>query len=322
MKRLPLVAFALAAVAALANAQSYPSKPILIIVPTTPSVPHDILARTAGKDMAERMGTTVVVENRPGASSTIGNAAVAKATPDGYTLLSTSTSFVINKALLPSTPYDPIRDFTPIALTLTGDMGLFVNSDVGVSTVADLVKLARSKPGTLTFGSPGNGTPQHMVMELFKLESGTALLHIPYKEYAVAVTDLITGRTNVMMTAISATGPLFAQLKTGKVKLLATMTDGRFKAMPTVPTFTEPGYHALDVHVWYGVLAPAGVPPAISSRLNAELNTSLKKSEILEVFAKGELKVVGGSQEYFADWLKAESDRWNRVVKEAALKPD
>ena len=201
-------------------------------------------------------------------------------------------------------------------------MGLLVSSDTPVQTVQEFVKLAKTNPGKLTYASPGNGTPMHMAMELFKLESGTAILHIPYKEYSVSVADLIGGRINGMITAISVSGPLFQQVKTGKVKLIATLTNERLTSMTSVPTFRESGYPNVDVHVWYGLLGPAGLPIDIANRLNSEINAAIKQQEIRVVFDKAGLNLAGGSAEQFREWLHAEAERWTRVVKEAGIKSD
>lgn len=321
MTRVPLQVSLLLAVSCSASAfaQTYPGKPITIIVPFSVGTPQDLLSRSAGKAMGEHMATSVIVDNRPGASGSIGNSMGGKAAPDGYTLLMTSTSFIINKAVSPTLPYEPLK-YTPIALLATGDMGLVVSSETPVHGVPDFVSLAKSSPGKLTYASPGNGTPQHLGMELFKLESGIDVLHIPYRDNAGAVTAIVAGQSNAMMSPVF--GQMLSQIRAGKVKLIAVLTSDRVPTMPAVPTFKEAGFPNVGVHVWYGLLGPAGLPTAIVSRLSSEINMALKQPGVRDVFEKQGLNMVGGSAERFAEWMRSEALRWARVVKEAGIKAD
>jgi tripartite-type tricarboxylate transporter receptor subunit TctC len=322
MKRNPFLFIVIAAAFGFegaATAQSYPNRPVTLIVPFSVATASDVLARTVGKQMGERLGTSVVVDNRPGASGSIGNSMVGKAAPDGYTLLVTATSFIISKSLNPSLPYDPARNYTPVALLATDVMGLMVSSEMPTKSVAELVALAKSRPGVLFYASPGNGTPQHMSMELFKMETDTDIVHVPYKEQSGALTDLVAGRANMMIT------PIFGAMKliqAGKIRLIAMLTSERTPSVASVPTFKEAGFPTLEVAVWYGLLGPAGLPADVLGRLNREINASLEHPEVRDVFEKRGLTPGGGSPERFAEWMRAEMQRWPRVVAKAGIKPD
>jgi len=303
----------------MASAQTFPSRPITIVVPFSVGTTADVLARSLGRVMAERLGGSVIVDNKAGASGAIGAEFVAKAAADGYTLFSTATSFVMNKALNPALRYDPIRQFSPLALIATGDMGLVVHPSLPVQNVADLIKLARSKPGGLTYASPGNGTPMHLAMELFKQEAGVDLLHVPYKDQGGALTDLMAGRTDAMMTVIFT---VQNQIRSGKMRLVGTLTSERSSTTPTTPTLREQGVPGVNVQVWYALVAPAGLPSTVQSRLNESINAALQRKDIREVFENQGLVPAGGSPERLGEWMRNELSRWQKVVSSAGIKPD
>jgi tripartite-type tricarboxylate transporter receptor subunit TctC len=279
----------------------------------------DVLARVVGKTMAERMGTSVVVDNKPGASGSIGAEFAAHAAPDGYTLFSTSTTFVVNKALNPRLRYDPLKDYTPIALLATGEMGFIVSNATPAKSIGEFVALAKSKPGTLNYASPGSGTPHHLAMELFKLESGIQVVHVPYKEQRGMLTDVVAGRVEALMTPLFSVMP---QVQSGKIRLLGMLSAERSAMAPAVPTFKEAGYAALDVHPWFGLLAPAGLPNDILARLSAEVNAALALREVRDTFTGQGLAIVGGPPERLAEWLRSELERWSRVVAKARISAD
>ena len=315
-----LAAAVLAAASCSCFAQGYPSKPVTIIVPFSVGTPQDILSRVAGKAMGERIGTSIIVDNRAGASGSIGNGMVGKAPPDGYTLLMTSTSFIISKALNPSFTYEPLKQYSPIALLATGDMGFFVSADTPAQSFGELLALAKLKPGALNYSSPGNGTPQHLAMELFKLESKINVQHIPYKDNTGSVNAVAAGQVNLLISPIVAN--MFGLAKCGKLRIVAVMNDERLPALPSVPTFKEEGFAGIDVHVWYGLLGPAALPAPILSRLNTEINAAIAQADVKDIFEKQSLRLIGGAPERLAGLMKSETDRWNRVVKDAGIKAE
>ena len=316
---LPILA-SLALASASAFAQNYPSKPITIIVPFSVGTPQDILSRTAGKAMGDRLGASVVVDNRAGASGSIGNSMVGKAAPDGYLLLMTSTSFIISKALNPAFPYEPLKQYSPIALLATGDMALFVNADLPAQSFGEVLSLARAKPGTLNYSSPGNGTPQHLAMELFKLESKLDVQHVPYKDNTGSVNAIAAGQVNLLISP--AVAQMSGLAKGGKIRFVAVMNDERLPGLPSVPTFKESGFPGIDVHVWYGLLGPAGLPAPVLARLNTEINAALQQPDVKDLFEKQSLRLIGGTPERLAALMQSETTRWNRVVKDAGIKPE
>ncbi|HET9652145.1 MAG TPA: tripartite tricarboxylate transporter substrate binding protein, partial [Usitatibacter sp.] len=257
----------LAALAALvtvlgAHAQpaAWPSKPVTIIVPFTPGTGADLIARLLQPKLAERLNGAVVVENKPGASGAIGTELVARAAPDGYTLLFTATSHGTVPALKPNVPYDPLKSFAPIALTATSAMAVIVGPQVPASNVQEFVALAKKQPGTLYYSSPGNGSIQHLTMELVKQEEGIDLVHIPYKGSSGATTDLVGGRVQATVAALQTMAPF---VKTGRLKMLAVLSEQRSAAFPDVPTMRELGHPDLVVDTWYGLFAPAGTPQEV-----------------------------------------------------------
>lgn len=302
-----------------ATAQSYPSRPVTLVVPFTPGTGIDIIARTLGQRLGEKWGQGFVVDNRPGASGNIGAAAVAKATPDGYTLMVTATSLVTNAAVNKNVPYDPLRSFEPISLVATGTMSLLVSNDTPAHTVEELVSYAKQRPGELTYASSGNGTPQHLSMELFKLEAGVDLTHIPYKGSAGAVIDTVAGRVNAMFIPIHTALP---HLQRKQLRMLAIVAPERSPVVPNVPTMKEAGLPGIQIENWYGILAPAGTPAEIIATLSAEINAQLASPQVNAILAKEGLNPVGGTPTQLTELIKAEQQRWRRVVSAAGIKAD
>ena len=321
MKAKTMAAVALLACTALAQAQEpYPSKPIKLIVPFTPGTGMDILARTLGPGLTERWKVPVVVENRPGASGNIGTEAVAKSPADGYTALVTASTLVMNRSLFKSIPYDPVKDFTPVALLAVGSLALVTHPSVAANSVRELIALARANPGRLDYGSPGNGTPHHLAMELFKQQTGTRMVHIPYKGTGPATQDLLGGQIQVMFLTVHVVLPL---VQAGRLKMLAAGGTERSIAAPQVPSLAEAsGIRNIDTDIWFGIYLPAGAPQEAVTKLNAELNSLLKVPGTAEALARQGLQAMGGPPERLAQLTRADSERWAQVVREAGIKPD
>src|SRR5712691_7132737 len=267
-----------------ANGQDvYPNRAVHVIVPYTPGTGADILARVLGPRLAERWRSAVVVENRVGATGNIGTEYVAKAAPDGYTLLFTATSFGTNPALVRTLPFDPVKSFAPVVLAATSSVAVIVNPQVPAKSLREFIALAKREPGKMYYSSPGNGGPQHLAMELLKLEAGIELVHVPYKGAGGALADLIGGHVQAMISALQTVAP---HVQSGKLRMLAVMSRQRSSAFPDVPTMREAGLPQLEVETWYGVLAPAGTPDVIIANINSELNTLLKDPGIRDFMAR------------------------------------
>jgi tripartite-type tricarboxylate transporter receptor subunit TctC len=316
--RIAVAAFAFAA--SVQAQEPYPSRPIKLIVPFTPGTGMDILARTLGPGLTERWKVPVVVENRPGASGNIGTEAVAKSPADGYTALVTANTLVMNRSLFASIPYDPVKDFAPVALLAVGSLALVAHPSVPAGNVQELIALARARPGRLDYGSPGNGTPHHLAMELFKQQTGTRMVHIPYKGTGPATQDLLSGQIHVMFLTVHVVLPL---VQAGRLKMLAAGGTERSIATPEVPSLAEAsGIRNIDTDIWFGIYLPAGAPPQVVSKLNAELNSLLGVPATREALAKQGLRAVGGTPERLADATRNDLARWAQVVREAGIKPD
>ncbi len=308
--------FASAQSPAKSSAESYPVRPIQIIVPFTPGTGMDILARTVGQKLGERLGQPVIVDNRPGASGNIGAAQVAKAAPDGYTLLLSGNPLVMNVSLARDLPFDPVKDLVPVEKMATGTLAITVSNAIPASTVKEFVTYAKAHPG-LPYGSPGVGTPQHLATELFKTTTGIDMLHVPYKGSAGAITGLMSGEIAFMFNALHAVLP---QAKAGKLKILAVASAKRSPAAPDVPTVAESGYPEFDVDLWYGLLAPVGTPMGIIAKLNAEVTLILSAPDMRETLAGQGLEVVTSTPEQFSTLMKTDLDRWARVIKAAGIR--
>jgi tripartite-type tricarboxylate transporter receptor subunit TctC len=315
----------LVAVAALASItaaaqEPYPSKAIKIVVPFTPGTGIDILARTLGQKMGDDWKTAVLVDNRPGASGNIGTEAVAKSPPDGYTLLMTAATIVQNRSLFKTAPYDPIADFAPVAPLAIGRLALVTHPSVNVKTVKELIALAKADPGKMNYGSPGNGTPHHLAMELLKSTTGINVMHVPYKGTSGAVQDLLGGQIQVMFLPVHVALPL---VESGKLNMLAAGGTRRANATPNVPSLAEAaGVRDIDTDIWYGLYAPARTPKDIIAKLNREMNTLLRVPDVADALAKQGLQPIGGTAEQLAEMTKTDLERWSIVVREAKIQAD
>ncbi|HXF15778.1 MAG TPA: tripartite tricarboxylate transporter substrate binding protein, partial [Burkholderiales bacterium] len=265
-----------------ALAQHYPSKPIRIIVPYPPGGFNDTLARTLGQRLTESWHQAVIVDNRPGAGSTIGTNLAAKAPADGYTLLITSFAFAVNPALYSSLPYDSERDLLPVVLAATTPNLLVVNPQLPVQSIKDLIALAKANPGKLNYASAGNGSSNHLSMELFKMLTGTDMVHVAYKGSAPAVNDLMGGQVNLMFDNAPN---VLQQVRAGKLRALAISSKQRSPIVKELPSVAEAGVPGFDVSVWFGVMAPAGTPRAVIHQLNAQINAILQLPQIRQAFA-------------------------------------
>jgi tripartite-type tricarboxylate transporter receptor subunit TctC len=314
-----MLLFAALPLAALAQPAAYPSRTVTIVVPFTPATGADVIARLLQPRLAERLKAAVVIENKVGASGAIGTELVARAPADGHTLLFTATAHGTVPALKKSLPYDAAKSFTPVALAATSALALVVAPQVAASRLADLVALAKKQPGTLYYSSPGNGSPQHLTMELVKLETGMDLVHVPYKGSAGAASDLVGGHVQATVAALQTMAPF---VTTGRLRMLAVLSSERSAAFPDVPTMKELGHPSLVVDTWYGLYAPAGTPPEIVTRLNGEVNAILQAAEVRDALAKQGLTAVVDKPERLGELVDAELARWSRVVAEARIKAE
>ncbi|HWI99649.1 MAG TPA: tripartite tricarboxylate transporter substrate binding protein [Burkholderiales bacterium] len=300
-------------------AQDFPSRPVHVIVPYTPGTGADILARLLGPKLGERWKVAVVAENKPGATGNIGAEFVAKAEPDGHTLLFVATSFGTTPALQKALPYDPVKSFEPVALIATSGLVVVVNPKVPARSMKDLIALTKRQPGQMHYSSPGNGGPQHLAMELIKLETGMSIVHVPYKAAAGALTDVVGGHIEATIAAVQTAHP---HVQAGRLRALAVMSDERSPAYPDVPTMKEQGLPDLEVETWYGSFVPAGTPEAVIREINAGINAALKDTQVREAIEKQGMTPVGGAPQRLGNLVKSELPRWNRVVKEAGIKAD
>jgi tripartite-type tricarboxylate transporter receptor subunit TctC len=295
----------------------YPSRPVRIVVPSPPAGGTDIIGRVLAQHFSKATGQQFFVENKAGAGTMIGIEAVARAAPDGYTLLMAPSTLALNSVLYKKVPYDPIRDFAPITLAAAAPNILIVNTSLPAQSLAELIALARRKPGELSYGTPGVGTSPHMAMELFKSMAGIDLQHVPYKGTAPALTDVMGGQIAAMFSNALTARP---QIDAGRVRALAVSGSRRIEALPNVPTVAEavPGYEAMQ---WYGLLAPAGTAPAIISRLNAEALKALRSDEMKERLALDGAEPLGSTPAEFAALIREELAKWTRVARAANIEP-
>jgi tripartite-type tricarboxylate transporter receptor subunit TctC len=313
-----LLATVTAAIPAPAQAP-YPSRPLRIVVPYTPGTGIDVLARVIGQKLSDQLHVAVVVDNRPGASGNIGTEAVAKAPPDGYTLLMTASTHVTNAALQSSVPYDPVKSFTPIGPAAIGNLALVVHPSVPARSVQELVALAKAEPGKLNYASPGNGTPHHLAMELFKLHFKVDVTHVPYKGTAGAVTDLLGGQVHLMFLPVHVA---LAHVQSGKLRMLAAGGAHRSPATPDVPSLADEGITDIDVDIWYAMLAPAGLPKEETALLNTQMNAVLGDPDVRAGLLKQGLNPTPGTPGDLARLIDADLERWTRIVRAAGIKAD
>jgi tripartite-type tricarboxylate transporter receptor subunit TctC len=300
-------------------AQDYPSRPVKIIVPFAAGGPADVYARFLGQRLEVALGQAFVVDDRPGAGSVIGTDAVAKSAPDGYTLLMMSNTHTVNESLMPNKPFALMRDFVPVAPVNYSDLVLVVHPSVPVSTLGELIALAKSKPGKLNYASSGPGTPYHMAGELFKAMAGVNIVHVPYKGSSQARTDVLGGQVDMMFDAVTTMAE-FA--KTGKVKALATTGKARSSVLPNVPTMSEAGLPGYEAVIWLGIMAPKGTPPEIVKRLNTEIGKILARPEVRDEWAKQGAVAMTMTPDEFGRYLSDDIVKWERIVKISGAKAD
>jgi tripartite-type tricarboxylate transporter receptor subunit TctC len=303
-----------------AHAQSgYPNRALRMVVPSSAGGGSDIAARIVAPRLSERLGQQVVVENRPGAGTVIGTDAVAKAAPDGYTVLMAISTLATNPVMVRKMPYDTLRDFAPVTQVAALPNMLIVHPSMPVKTAKDFVAFIRARQGQINFGSSGTGTNPHLAMELFRSQLKLDMTHIPYKGSAPAIIDIIAGHFPVMMTTIITGVP---HVRTGRVRGLAVTGAKRSQATPDLPTIAEsvlPGYEAVQ---WYGVVAPAKTPAEIITRLHADLAQALQLHDIKEKFIKDGAETVGNTPDEFARFIRAELDKWSKAARDAGIKPE
>ena len=317
MKRLLL---ALAFLPAVALGQVYPTKPVRVIIPYPPGSTPDIVGRTASDRLQKALGQPFVVENRTGAGGNIGTDAVAKSAPDGYTLLvAINGPVAINKHLYKSLPYDADRDLLPISLLASAPQMLVVKPDLPVSDFKSFVEHSRRNPGRLSYGSVGGGSASHLTMELLKSDAGVFIVHIPYRGFPPAVTDMLAGNIDTMFAIIPAVLP---QVRAGKMKALAVTALKRNDLAPEVPSVGELGYPQLESLAWIGLLAPAGTSPEIIGRLSTETVKGMRSQEVRELLGKQGFDVVANSPQEFSRWIRAESEKWARVIRVSGATAD
>jgi tripartite-type tricarboxylate transporter receptor subunit TctC len=316
-----ILALALLGASALASAeQAWPNKPIRLIVPFPPGGGTDIIARVVSNKLSETRKWMFVVDNRPGAGGNIGMDLVAKSKPDGYTIgLGQTSNLAVNPTLYTKLPYDPVKDFAPVGTVADAPLVLVVASNSPFKTLADVVAAARAKPGAVTLATPGNGTVAHLTGELFQKAAHIDLQHVPYKGSSQAITDLLGGSVQVFMSSVPTA---LSQIRGGTMRALAVTSSQRADDLPNVPTINESGYKGFDARTWFGVVAPAGTPPAIVAELNAEINKVLAMPDIRKKITVEGGDVMGGSPEQFGALIKTEIPRWGKVVKDSGARID
>jgi tripartite-type tricarboxylate transporter receptor subunit TctC len=303
-----------------AAAQTWPNRPLHLVVPFPPGGTTDIVARAVAAEIGKSLGQQVIVENRSGAGGNIGSDYVAKAAPDGYTVvMGTVGTHAINVSLYSKMPYDAVKDFAPITLVASVPNVLEVNPSLPVKSVQELIAYAKANPGKLDFASSGNGTSIHLSGELFKAMTGVDMLHIPYKGSAAAITDLIGGQANLMFDNLPSS---IAYIKSGQLRALAVTTLTRSPALPDVPTINESGAPGFDASSWFGVLAPAGTPKEIVDRLHDEIVKALRTPRLKANLQAQGAEPVGDTPEQFADHIRAEIAKWAKVVKQSGAHVD
>jgi tripartite-type tricarboxylate transporter receptor subunit TctC len=302
-----------------ASAQSYPSKPIKLIIPFAPGGFTDVVARIVGQKLGAALGQPFVIENKVGAGSTLGTDFVAKSAPDGYTLVMVSSNHVIGPYLYKDLPYDPVKSFAPIAKLADSPYVLFVNSQVPARNVAEFIALAKAKPNTIHYASSGNGSTQHLMASLFTSLTNTELVHVPYRGSAVAMQDLVAGFVESSFAGVTNG---LGHVRTGKLRALAVTSAKRSAQLPDVPSLQESGVAGYDASVWLALLAPAGTPKEIVNRLNAEVAKILVLPDTKKAFESAGVEPSPSGSEELKEYLVQESERWGKVVKDTHVKID
>lgn len=309
-----------AAMGAHAQPLDYPNKPILLVVPFAPGGSSDFLSRLIGAKLTEAWKQQVVIESRPGGAGNIAMDAVQRAKPDGYTLiLGHVGTLAVNPAMFPKLPYDPIKGFIPVSMIATVPTLLVVNPNVPAKDFKEFIALAKAKPGTIYYGSAGNGSSGHLAMEYLKQAAGIDLVHVPYKGTGPMVTDLLGGSTQATFTGAT---PLIPHIKQNKLRPLAVGSATRIGALPDIPTVAESGLKGFETSQWYGIMAPAGTPDAVVKKLSLEINRILKSPDVIKRLADDGSVAHGTTPEEFAAFILTEQKRWGQVVKAANIKPD
>jgi tripartite-type tricarboxylate transporter receptor subunit TctC len=298
---------------------TYPAKPVRVISPSSAGGGSDIIARIVAPKLTERLGQQVIVENRPGAGTVIGSDYVAKAAPDGYTLLLGIATLATNPALLKKMPYDAVRDLAPITQVAQSPNVLVVHPSIPVKTVKELIAFVRARPGQLTFASAGIGTNPHMTFELFRSMTKLDAVHVPYKGSAPAIIDLVGGHV-AMMSATALTG--IPQIRAGRLRGLGVTSAKRSAAAPELPTLAEAGVPGYEATQWYGLLAPAGTPPQVVKRLHADMVQILNSADVRSRLANDGAEAVGDTPEQFGQFIRAELAKWAKVARDAGIKPE
>jgi tripartite-type tricarboxylate transporter receptor subunit TctC len=310
---------ALAAVVSSADAQQLSSRPITIVVPFTPATGPDVMARLIGEDLRARWNEPVIVENKPGATGVIGTQLVARAAPDGYTLLMTSNPFTSSVSLFSNLPYDPIRSFAPIIDVGGGALALCVNPAVPARNAGELIAYAKSREDELNYGSPGIGGPHHLAMEMFKQVTGISMRHVPYRGSAGATQDIVGGHVSAGFLSLSIAAPL---AQNGSLRILGVASRDRVPTSPELPTLIEQGISSFEAELWFALLAPAGTPPEIVARYNAAINAIVREPRIVALAAKQGIVIRGGTPAELAGFLGRDLATWRKVVKEAGIRPE
>jgi tripartite-type tricarboxylate transporter receptor subunit TctC len=311
-----LAALLLALSAWQAQAQSYPTRPVRMIVAVPPGGPADTLARLVGPHLAEALGQAVIIDNRPGANGMIAYQMTARAAPDGYTFAAVAAGVVINPSLYREVGYDPIADFAPITLGITVPNILVVHPKVPVKSVQELVALAKAKPGQVAFASAGTGTTGHLALELFRMSAGIDVTHVPYKGGGPALTELVGGQVHALFSIALAATP---QIKAGRLRALAITSARRSSVAPELPTVAEVGFPGYEVVGWFGWLAPAKTPQAVVMRLNGEIVKVLRMAAVRDRLLSQSTEPVGNTPAEFAAVMKHERDKWARVIRDAKI---
>ncbi len=317
-----IVATALACAAvssSLCGAQEYPAKPILFVVPFTPGTVADTLSRLMQVQLSKSWGQTVVVENRPGAAGIIGIDSVARAAPDGYTYLFTSTAFGTIPAVNSKLPYDPQRSFAPVMLMGTSPLSLVVSNYFPAKTVKELIAQAKRRPGDLNYASAGTGSVFHLTMELLQHETGTKMVHVPYKGTTGVMNDLVAGHVAGSLMVFQTAVPL---VQAGRIRMLAVMSPNRTKVLPDVPTIVEAGYPSMVVEAWTGVMVPAKTPPAVIAKFNGDVNKILGQPDVQATAGKIGVTLVGGAPDVLENLVRKEMKQWAQVAQRANIKSE
>ncbi len=315
-----ILALCAAADAPAAQSQAYPAKPIRIVVPFPPGGFSDVFARIIGARMSETWGQQVVVDNRPGAGGGIGADIVAKAPADGYTLvMGTIGTHAINATLFSKLPYDPVRDFAPVAFVVEAEGLLTVHPSLPVKTTREVIALARSRPGALAYASAGAGTTSHLAGEVFKTMAKVDITHVPYKGNVPAITDLMSGQTSMLFATLPTVLP---QVQANRLRGIAVLGSKRSAALPQMPTLAESGLRGFEVNNWTGVLAPAGTPADVVAKLNAEIVRVMQLPEVQARLPKQGLRFVATTPQQFTEFVKSEKEKWAPIVKATGAKAD